>query len=102
MMFVQYIEDSMLPVLAERKIKPVRFDFSCLREFLNNSFIRYFTKDPNFSEFVICRNYSENELIVKLKSGVHHKIGFLDGDISEIPEWCGQKIIIASNKPIVL
>lgn len=102
MVFIQYIEEKMLAILAERNIKPVMFNFGSLYEFLNNEFIRFFTADSNFSEFVICTGYSDNELIVKLKSGVHHKIGFIDGDIKEIPEWSGQKIIIATNKPLII
>ena len=92
----------MIPLLAERKINPVKFNFSSLNEFLNNDFIRYFTKDPLFSEFVLCRGYAENELIIKRKDGTHHKIGLLDGNISEIPEWSGQKIIVAKNKPLII
>jgi hypothetical protein len=102
MFFLQYIEEKMLPILAARNIKPVKFNFSSLNEFLNNEFIRFFTRDPRFSEFVICRNYSENELIVKFKTGDHHKIGFLDGDIIEIPEWSGQKIIVATKKSLII
>ncbi len=102
MVFVQYIEEKMVPILASRNIKPVKFNFGALNEFLNHEFIRFFTGDHRFAEFVICRNYSENELIVKFKSGEHHKIGYLDGDITEIPEWCGQKIIIATNKSLII
>lgn len=101
MLFVQYIEEKMIPILLSENIKPVRFNFCSLHEFLNHEFIRYFTGDPHFSEFVICRNYSENELIVKRKNGEHHKIGFLDGDITEIPEWCGKKLIVATKMPII-
>jgi hypothetical protein len=100
MLFVQYIEERVLPILQERGIKPVRFNFGSLREFLNHSHIRFFTRDPNFERFVISRG-SEYELISKLKSGKHYKLGTLDGDITEIPEWCGQKIIVAT-KPLVL
>jgi len=102
MIFLQYIEEKMMPILAREKIKPVKFNFNSLGDFLNNEFIRRFTKDHNFSEFVICRGYCENELIVKLKSGVHHKIGFIDGDIKEIPEWSGQKIIVATKKSLII
>ena len=102
MIFVQYIEERMIPILALNNIKPVKFNFSALNEFLNHEFIRFYTGDYNFSEFVICRNYSENELIVKFKSGQHHKIGFLDGDITEIPEWSGQKIIVATKKSLII
>lgn len=102
MIFIQYIEEKMIPILAERNINPVKFNFGSLREFLNNEFIRFFTRDPNFSEFVICRNYSGNELIVKFKSGNHHKIGLLDGDIKNIPEWSGNKVIVATNKSLII
>ena len=102
MRFVQYIEEAMIPILSKRNVKPVIFDFCALNEFLNHEFIRYFTADSIFSEFVICRGYSENELIVKRKDGSHHKIGVLDGDIKEIPEWCGQKIIVATKKSIIV
>lgn len=102
MIFIQYIEDKMIPILAMRNIKPVIFNFTSLHEFLNHEFIRFFTKDTDFSEFVICRTYSENELIIKRKNGEHHKIGFLDGDIKEIPEWCGHKIIIATKKSLII
>lgn len=102
MIFIQYIEEKMMPILLAQKIKPVRFNFESLTEFLNHEFIRIFTADINFSEFVICRGYSENELIVKLKDGRHHKIGFLDGNITEIPEWCGQKIIVSTRKSLII
>jgi hypothetical protein len=92
----------MIPILAEKNINPVKFNFRSLNEFLNHEFIRYFTKDALFSEFVLCRGYSENELIVKKKDGTHYKIGFLDGNISEIPEWSGQKIIVAKNKSLII
>ena len=81
----------MMPVIFQKNIKPVKFEFSSLHDFLNNEFIRYFTKDPLFCEFVLCRSYAENELIVKRLDGKHYKIGLIDGDIKEIPEWCGQK-----------
>jgi hypothetical protein len=99
-LFVQYIEDIMISRLSARNIKPVRFTFNDLHSFLSNEFIRRITDDPNFKEFVICRDL-EYELIVKLKSGVHHKIGILDGNISEIPEWCGQKIIVSTKMPVI-
>ena len=102
MLFVQYIEEKMLPILARKNIKPVKFNFGSLNEFLNHEFIRFFTSDPKFSEFVICRGYSENELITKFKDGNHHKVGFLDGDMTEIPEWSGQKIIVATNKSLII
>ena len=102
MVFIQYIEEKIMPILSSRNIKPVMFNFASLNEFLNNEFIRFFTSDPDFSEFVICRNYSENELIVKRKNGEHHKIGFLDGDITEVPEWSGKKILVAVNKSLII
>ncbi len=96
MEFIQHIEERIRPILAARGILPVRFKFGCLREFLRHSHIQLFTKDPDFERFVICRD-SEYELISQLKSGKHYKLGVLDGDMTEIPEWCGQKIIIASK-----
>jgi hypothetical protein len=96
MEFIQHIEERVKPILALRGISPVRFKFSCLREFLRNHHIQFFTKDTNFEKFVISRG-SEYELISKLKNGKHYKLGILDGDIKEIPEWCGQKIIVAAK-----
>ncbi len=100
MQFIQYIDEDMVPLLAKRGIAPVRFSFCSLNEFLRHPYIQYFIKDKNFDEFVICRG-AEFELISKLKSGKHYKIGVLDGNMSEIPEWCGQKVIV-TTKPFVI
>jgi hypothetical protein len=96
MLFVQHIEEKIMPLLAARGIKPLRFNFESLNEFLRHPFIQFFTKDKNFERFVICRD-KEYELISQLKSGRHYKLGVLEGDIKEIPEWCGQKIIVATK-----
>jgi len=105
MMFVQYIDEKMLPNFdfSKQKIKPVKFKFDSLSEFLSHEFIRYFTRGKNFDSFVI-RTGCEYDyvLLVKLKTGQHCEIGFLGGDIRQIPEWCGQKIMIATNKGLIL
>jgi len=89
-----------MPILQARGINPVRFNFESLEEFLRHPHIKFFTSDPNFERFVICRG-SEYELISKLKSGKHYKLGVLDGNISEIPEWCGEKIIVAKKSLVI-
>lgn len=72
--------------LSTMDIKPVEFDFCSLHEFLSHPHIRIFTRDANFKRFNISRG-SEYELISVLKDGRSFKLGVLDGDISEIPEW---------------
>lgn len=96
MLFVQHIDEKIMPLVAARGIKPVRFNFESLNEFLRNPFIQFFTKDKNFRRFVICRD-NEYEIISELKCGRLHKLGVVEGDITEIPEWCGQKIIVATK-----
>lgn len=86
MKYIQYIEPGIMWWLASMDIKPVEFEFACLREFLNHPHIRIFTGDANFKRFNICRD-KEYELISVLKDGRSFKIGILDGNISEIPEW---------------
>lgn len=86
MKYIQYIEPGIRWWVASMDIKPVEFEFSSLHEFLSHPHIRIFTNDTNFKRFNICRG-SEYELISVLKNGRHCKLGVLDGDISEIPEW---------------
>lgn len=86
MKFMQYINEEYLLGLTLRGIKPVEFEFSCLNEFLRHPHIKYYTNDTNFKRFVICRD-GHIELISELKNGMTYKIGILDGNIHEIPEW---------------
>lgn len=86
MKFIQHFPKEQEAYLYIKGIRPVTFDFSTLKEFLNNEFIKKCTLDTNFRRFTICRD-SEYELISELKDGRTFKIGVLDGNMSEIPEW---------------
>lgn len=86
MKFIQYIDPLVVVSLAARGIFAFEFDFCSLNEFLDNSRIRFYTRDKNFKRFVVCRGV-ENELISELKCGRSYKLGVIDGDIYEIPEW---------------
>lgn len=86
MRFIQHFPPEQEASLRIRGIHPVEFDFSTLKEFLNNEHIRYYTSDINFKRFTICRD-AEYELISELKDGKTFKLGVLDGNITEIPEW---------------
>ncbi len=86
MKFVQTFPIEHELAIRLRGVKPVEFEFTTLKEFLNNEHIRYYTKDVNFKRFTICR-HGECELISELKNGNAYKVGVLDGDITEIPEW---------------
>lgn len=92
MRYIQYIEPWIMWWLNTMDIKPVEFEFGSLHEFLSHPHIRIFTRDTNFKRFNICRG-SEYELISVLKDGRSFKLGVLDGDISEIPEWSSGLII---------
>ena len=86
MKFIQYVEERYIFPLKMRGVEIVTFEFCSLNEFLRNDFIKYFTRDNNFKRFTICRD-QEYELISELKDGKTFKIGILDGNINEIPEW---------------
>ena len=87
MKFIQHIPDVNTRLqLAKRGIIPVEFSFNCLRDFLRHEHIRYHTQGSQFKRFTICRD-KEYELIVELTDGRTYKIGVLDGNIREIPEW---------------
>ncbi len=98
MRFIQHINERDKFWLFSRGVKPVTFDFCSLNEFLSNSLIQILIKDKNFKRFTICRD-KEYELISELKDGQTYKIGVLDGNMGEIPEWCGRKVIIAHAIP---
>jgi hypothetical protein len=86
MRFIQYIPPFVALELAKRKIFSFEFNFCSLNEFLGHPRIQFFTRDKNFKRFVLCRG-QEIEVISELKDGRSCKIGVLDGDMSEIPEW---------------
>lgn len=92
MKFIQYIHPWVMWGLSNMGVKPVEFEFCSLEEFLRHPHIRIYTTDDNFKKFNLCRG-SEYELISVLKNGRTCKIGVLDGDITEIPEWNPQIII---------
>lgn len=98
MRFIQHINPRDILWLSMRGVRPVKFEFCSLNEFLRHSFIQIIIKDTNFKRFTICRGI-EHEIISELKDGKTYKIGVLDGNMSEIPEWGGQKIIIAHKIP---
>lgn len=99
MRFAQHIDPKNIPWLAKIGVKPIVFDFCSLNEFMRQPLIQIVTKDLNFKRFTICRAGWEYELISELKDGKTFKLGVLDGNMNEIPEWCGQKIIISRNIP---
>lgn len=86
MKFIQYFEPRYELALAERGVWKIKFDFCSLNEFKRHPHIQYYIRDPNFKRFTICRD-KEYELISELKDGKTYKIGILDGNLSEIPEW---------------
>lgn len=86
MRFIQHLPHDQEISIRLRGVKPVEFDFHSLKDFLDNEHIRYYTGDVNFRRFTICRD-KEYELISELKDGKTFKIGVLDGNITEIPEW---------------
>jgi len=99
MRFIQYIDPKNIIWLAKMGVKPVIFDFCSLDEFMRKPLIHVVVQDTNFKRFTICRAGWEYELISELKDGKTFKLGVLDGNMNEIPEWCGQKIIIAREIP---
>jgi len=86
MKFIQYIDPLVAVSLAKRGIFAFEFNFCSLKEFLGHPRIRFFTRDSNFKRFVLCRG-KEIEVISELKDGRTFKLGVIDGDINEIPEW---------------
>lgn len=98
MKFIQHIDPKDILWLSMRGVRPTIFEFCSLNEFLRHPLIQIIIKDTNFKRFTICRGI-EYELISELKDGKTYKIAVLDGDMSEIPEWGGQKIIISHKMP---
>lgn len=86
MRFIQYIDPLCMVELAKKGVFGFEFDFCSLNEFLGHPRIRFYTRDSNFKRFVLCRG-KENEVISELKDGRTFKLGVIDGDMSEIPEW---------------
>jgi len=99
MRFIQHIDPKNIIWLSKIGVKPIVFDFCSLNEFMRQPLVKIVTKDLNFKRFTICRSGWEYELISELKDGKTFKLGVLDGNMNEIPEWCGQKIIVARTIP---
>jgi len=98
MKFIQHLPENHLFELTIRGIRRVEFTFTSLRDFLGHEYIRFYTKDPNFKRFTICRD-KEIELISELKDGRTFKLGVLDGDMREIPEWVREPVKEEENEP---
>lgn len=100
MKFIQHFPPDMEVTLAIQGIKRVEFEFRSLRDFLANEHIQRYIKDVNFRRFTICRSGSEYELISELKGegGRTFKVGVLDGDMRDVPEWCGKKVGAANDE----
>jgi len=97
MKFIQTFPDVYIRLhLAKLGVKPVEFEFVCLKDFLRHPTIRYHTQGASFKKFSICRD-KLYELIVELKDGRTYKIGELEGNISEIPEWVRDNKKVAAN-----
>ncbi len=96
MKFIQYIPLNERIHCAKMGVVPVEFEFTSLREFNNHEFIRKLWNNDIFKRFTVCRD-KEVELVAELKNGNTYKVGTLDGNIYEIPEWLSKEELAAKE-----